>query len=239
MALIPKILIVGNVEANSPLWAFNFTQQRLSLVRETNPANTLQRWTESLPDLIILDIDSESEEFAIELITTLRNEAVLPILLLTSLRDEKFLLETYKAGVDECILKPISPSLFHAKVKVWLRHSWNIPLDTLDALRLGKFHLIPANRVLEVEGSDAIHLTNLELHLLYGLMGRPGQTVSTEELCQRVWRHAGEGDAATLKSLIYRLRQKIEADPANPRYILTVVGVGYQFVVKLTESKSY
>jgi DNA-binding response OmpR family regulator len=100
----------------------------------------------------------------------------------------------------------------------------------LDPLRVGSLHLDPSRHLLERAGREAVHLTNLELRLLYYLMGRPGHTVTTEELCQRVWAPTGESDVRTLKNLVYRLRHKIEEDPARPGYIRMVFGVGYQFV---------
>jgi len=141
------------------------------------------------------------------------------------------MLEAYEAGVDECILKPIHPALFHAKMKAWLRRSWTVSVDMFDSLSVGSFHLIPLDRVLELDNSGLIHLTNLELRLLYNLMGRPGRTVTTEELCQRVWGPSGGGNVATLKNLVYRLRHKIEKDPTHPHYVHTVAGVGYQLLV--------
>src|SRR5215208_7518688 len=126
MALIPKILIVSNLQTTSPLWALNVTQQRWDITLEPHPDKAIQRWAELLPDLVVCDIDSDS--LGINVITKLRDEAVLPILLLTSNRADKFLLEAYEAGVDECVLKPIHPSLFEAKLKAWLRRSSNVPL---------------------------------------------------------------------------------------------------------------
>ena len=227
MVFVPKILIASQL-ASSPLWAFDFTRQRLTVILERTPANVLKRWMNILPELIIFDLDTAA--LALELVSTLRAESILPILLLTAIRDEAFILDAYKAGVDECILKPINPLLFHAKVKAWLRRSWNIPMDMLDPLRVGGVYLDPSNRALELSGRGPVHLTNLEFRLLYYFMARPGRTVTTEELCQRVWAPADEADVKTLKNLIYRLRQKIETDPANPRSILTVTGVGYQFM---------
>ena len=184
MAFIPKILIVSNLQTTSPLWAFSVTQQRVNVILETDPGNTIRRWAEKLPDMVVFDIDSDA--LAIELIRKLRDEAVLPILLVTSHRSDEFLLEAYQAGVDECVLKPIHAALFQAKMKAWLRRSWSIPTDMLDSLRVGSFHLVPSNRSLELDDGDSIHLTNLEFRLLYYLMGRPGHTVTTKELCQRV-----------------------------------------------------
>src|SRR5688572_32015012 len=229
MAFIPRILIVSNLRTTLPLWAFNITQ-RLNVDLETNPANTIEHWAQKLPDMVVFDMDSES--LAIELIRKLREEAILPILLLTSIRSDTFMLEVYQAGVDECILKPIHPALFLAKIKAWLRRSWNVPVDMLDPLRVGSFHLIPLDRALQIDNSGPIHLTNLELRLLYYLMGRLDHTVTTEELCQRVWGPNGGGDVATLKNLVYRLRHKIEKNPTQPQYVHTVAGVGYQLLEK-------
>jgi len=79
-----------------------------------------------------------------------------------------------------------------------------------------------------LRNGGVVQLTNLELRLLYYLMNRPGQIVTTEELNQKVWGYTSEADNTMLKNVVYRLRRKIEADPANPLIIQTVVGVGYR-----------
>lgn len=228
MGFVPKILVVSDLQITSPLWAFTSTQQALEIILESNPANATQRWAETLPELIVLDLDSKS--LIIELVTKLRDEAVIPILLLTSIQSEKFMLEAYRAGVDEFILRPIHPSVFDAKLRAWLRRFHNLPAESLDSLRVGNFYLIPSNRSLQIGNFTPIHLTPLEFRLLYSLMIWPGRTVPTEELCRQVWGPAGEGDASALKNLIYRLRRKIEAHPAQPHTIRTIVGVGYSFI---------
>jgi two-component system, OmpR family, response regulator MtrA len=230
MASIQKILIVSDLQANSPLGGFNLTQQHWAITLESHPDKAIQRWAEILPDLIVCDIDSE--EISLEVVTRLRQEAVLPILLLTSYHSDKFLLEIYEAGVDECVFKPIQPLVFEAKMKAWLRRSSNVPVDVLETLKVDDLHLIPSDRAVVLDSREPIHLTNLELRLLYYLMGRPGRTLTTEELCQRVWSHHSIGDPATLKNLVYRVRRKIEADPTHPHYLHTVPGVGYRFIVK-------
>lgn len=230
MSLIPKILIVSNLQSTSPLWAFNITQQRWDITLEPDPVKAIPRWAEILPDLMICDIDSES--LGIALITQLRDESVLPILLFTSNRSDKFILEAYEAGVDEYVLKPIHPLIVEAKIKAWLRRSSNVPVDVLATIKVDDLQLIPSARTVILDDQAPIHLSNLELRLLYYLMDRPGRTLTTKELCQRVWSHHNIGDPSTLKKLIYRVRRKIEADPAHPQYLQTVAGVGYQFRVK-------
>ena len=75
-------------------------------------------------------------------------------------------------------------------------------------------------------------MTNLELRLLYCLMSQPGHAVTIEELNQRVWGYTAEADNTMLKNVVYRLRRKIEADPANPLIIQTVSGTGYRLAAE-------
>jgi len=77
-----------------------------------------------------------------------------------------------------------------------------------------------------------IRLTNLEFRLLYYLMNRPCFTVSIEEFNQQIWGYRSETDNTMLKNVIYRLRRKIEVDPAHPKIIETVAGVGYKMAVE-------
>jgi DNA-binding response OmpR family regulator len=227
LVLGPRVLIVSNQQTTGPLWAFSLQQQSLHVVLEADPSKTLQRCEMETPDLIILDI-SLPEAQTLDLVRSLRAEMITPILLLTPARAEEYIVEAYNAGVDDYMLKPVSPSLFNAKVKVWIRRSWSATTSTLDPVKIGGMHVFPSERLIIRDNGQPIHLTNLELRLFYYLMSRAGQTVTTEELNQRVWGYTGEVDNTMLKNVVYRLRRKIEADPANPQIIQTVAGVGYK-----------
>jgi two-component system response regulator VicR len=224
----PKILIVSNHQTTGPLWVFGLKQQNLDVILEPAPANAIQRWSEEVPDLIVFDINWP-EKLVLELLQKLRAETTVPIILLTPSRNEDFLIETYQAGVDETLVKPINPSLFLAKIQAWLRRAWTVPADTLDPLKVGKIQLLPSDHAVILEDGNLIRLTNLEFRLLYFLMSRAGRTATAEELIQRVWGYAGEADNTVLKNLIYRVRRKIEKDPASPAFIQTLPGLGYKF----------
>ena len=228
-AITPKVLIVSNTQNTGPLLLSGLQEMGLDVVMEPVPTNASQRWSAEIPDLVIFDAN-DPETQALELIKNLRREAAVPIILLTQFNTENFLLEAYTAGADECIVKPVSPLLFYAKVRVWLRRSWNVPADTLDPLRVGGFQLRPTDRTIILDDHDPIRLTNLELRLLYCLMSSAGQTITIEELNQRVWGYSNVADITMLKNVVYRLRRKIEKDPANPQVILNVTGVGYKLV---------
>ena len=229
LVLGPRVLIVSNQQTTGPLWVFSLQQQDLHVMLEADPSKTLQRCEMETPDLIILDI-SLPEAQTVDLIKSLRAEMTTAIILLTPPRSEENIIEAYKAGVDDYLIKPVSPSLFNAKVKVWLRRSWSATTNTLDPIKIGGMHIFPSERMIIRENGQPVHLTNLELRLLYYLVSRSGQTVTTEELNQRVWGYTGEVDNTMLKNVVYRLRRKIESDPANPLIIQTVTGVGYKLI---------
>ena len=229
LILGPRVLIVSNQQTTGPLWVFSLQQQDLHVMLEADPSKTLQRCEMETPDLIILDINLPEAQ-TLDLIKSLRAEMVIPILLLTPPRAEEYVIEAYKAGVDDYMIKPVSPSLFNAKVKVWLRRSWSATTNTLDPVKIGGMHVFPAERMLIRDNGQPVHLTNLELRLLYHLINRAGHTVTIEELNQRVWGYTGEVDNTMLKNVVYRLRKKIEVDPGNPLIIQTVTGVGYKLV---------
>jgi DNA-binding response OmpR family regulator len=226
----PKVLIVSNQQTTGPLWVFSLQQQKLQVALESEPSNTLARWEQDVPDLIILDINLP-ETATLELIRNMRAEMLIPIILLTPARGEDFMLEAYNAGVDDCMIEPVSPSLFQAKIKVWLRRSGSTS-TALNPLKVGPLQLFPSEKMILLKNGSAAPLTNLELRLLYCLMSQPGQIVTIEELNQRVWGYTAEADNTMLKNVVYRLRRKIEADPANPLIIQTVVGTGYKLAAE-------
>ena len=227
MALSPKILFISNGQTTVP-WALQFIKQYLQVVLESRPEQAFTRWADEAPDLIVIDIEP-IELLALRVVNELREQAVIPILLLGSSKTINFMLEAYEAGVDEYILKPVEPALLHAKIKAWLRRTWSIPVGMLDALKVGDIRFLPEERTLIMEGQPPIRMTNLELRLMYYLMSHAGRTITAEELCQRVWGSDRDVSKTTLKNVVYRLRLKLEPDPTHPQYIRTVSGVGYQF----------
>lgn len=230
LELLPKVLMVSNNRKTGPLLSMSLKhQQHLNVVVEPIPENAVNRFLIEIPDLIILDLTLD-DNILMELIKALRLETAIPILLLTTNRSEEFMVQAYEAGADECILKPIGPSLFHVKVNVWLRRCSTILAQALNTIKVGCIKLVPADKIVVLENGSQIRLTNLELRLLYSLMRQPGQAIPFEALIEQVWGSATGGDTVTLKNVVYRLRRKIEVNPANPTTVQTVAGVGYRFI---------
>ncbi len=176
---------------------------------------------------MIVDVASRNVN-GIQLCRDLREYTNTPLLLLTPINNESHSLEAYQAGVDDCIIKPISPALFLAKIKVWLRHSWAVQVENFGRLTIGDYALEPAKRQLWGPDGKNIRLSNLEFRALYLLMEHPNRPFASEEIIERVWGIYSQGNSALVKNVIYRLRKKIEPDSNEARHILTEAG-GYLF----------
>ena len=223
-----KVLLVSDDPEAGRIWAYVLGQRRLEITTARSAEDALKRWAEGGFDLVVIDVCT-SQLDGVGLCRRLRAEAIAPILLFTPRSDEAYILEAYRAGADECVVKPISPSLFLAKVNAWLRLSWAIATDTLDGLKAGDLCLDPARREVKNGSGSAVRLTSLEFRLLYLLMSHRGRILESDVIVDRVWGYTNCDESALLKNAIYRLRRKIENDPRQPHYIQTVAGIGYVF----------
>lgn len=223
-----KVLLVTDDAEIGRIWAYALGGMGLEVVLPGRAEEALDRWREEPLDLIVIDVHTPKFD-GVDLCRRLRAEAVNPILLLTPRTNEAYLLDAYQAGVDECIVKPIGPSLFLAKVRAWLRRSWTVPTEALDSLQAGDLRLEPARREVVIATGSVVKLTNLEFRLLHLLMSHRGQVLDSNVIIDRVWGYTGGGNSVLLKNVVYRLRRKIEPDPSQPRYIQTMAGEGYTF----------
>jgi len=222
-----RILIACDEPTTSRIWALCVTELNCQPLVANSVEQAVNVIEESSPDLIVIDVTARDVN-GIRMCNALREHATVPMLLLTPINNESHTLEAYQAGVDDCIIKPISPALFLAKVKVWLRRSWTVQVESLDKLTIGNYTLEPAKHHLLGSDGKKMHLSNLEFRVLYLLMNHPNQPFSNEEIIERVWGFYGAGNSALVKNVIYRLRKKIEPNPNVSRFIRTETG-GYLF----------
>ncbi len=222
------VLLVSNDRDTGGIWAYALRQKDLQVTLVTSAAEALARWTRDPCELVLIDVCGPDLD-GVELARRLRAGTVTPVVLFTHQHEEAHLLEAYHAGVDECVVKPVSPSLFLAKVHVWLRRCWSAPAHAQVDLESGALRLEASRQELSIGRAAPIRLTNLEFQVLYLLMSHQGQVLPTDLIVERVWGFTGEGNSALLKNVIYRLRRKIEPDPGQPRYLQTVGRQGYQF----------
>ena len=224
---VPKIFVVCDRTDTAPVWGFILRQQGLVVILETSLDKAVDHWSMEMPDLVVIDIDTTHQDPMV-LYKKFRAVSVAPILLFLPAHHETQILAAYAAGVDEVVVKPISPAIFLAKIVAWVRRSWTLPVDGLSLVNAGRHRLDPARRCLIDPAGVEIKLTNLEFRLLHLLMSRPAFVFSAEDIIQSIWGGFGNGDQVLLKNVVYRLRRKIEVDPGRPALLQTWQG-GYSF----------
>jgi DNA-binding response OmpR family regulator len=182
----------------------------------------------SRPDLVVLDLMLSGFD-GLEVMRRLRadQDARVPVILLTAKGEESDRVVGLRSGADDYIVKPFSPAELVARVDAVLRRARGNEAAAV-LLQFGDLEIDPRARSVAVAGRE-IELTQREFDLLQFLAGHPGQVFSRDQLMDRVWRLSFYTDATTVTVHIRRLRAKIEPDPASPRWIQTVWGVGYRF----------
>jgi len=223
-----SVLLVNDDPETGSIWAHALRQRQLEVELVSTSKEAYAARGLNIYDLVIINVYTTQLD-GISLVNELRTQGVVPILLFAYRSDEEYLLQAYKAGVDEYVSMPIGPRLFLAKVTAWLRRSWTVSADALDVLRVGAVQLDGKKREVVAPSGKAIKLSNLEFRVLHFLMSHYGQVVETDVLVERVWGYTESEGASLVKNVIYRLRQKIEPDPGHPRYIRQVSGLGYIF----------
>jgi two-component system response regulator ResD len=180
------------------------------------------------PDLIVLDIMLPGID-GLEVMRRVRfgDGPPIGVILLTAKGDEHDRIAGLHLGADDYVAKPFSPAELVARVDAVLRRTH--PRDEGEPpLVNGDLHIDAAARRVLVRGRE-VHLTQREFDLLLHFARHPGQVFTREQLMDAVWRFAFYTDTATVTVHVRRLRAKLEVDPAAPRRLQTVWGVGYRF----------
>jgi DNA-binding response OmpR family regulator len=228
MFKVNVLLVSNDLEAGEVL-AYGLKQRGLEVMLLDNAQQAIEQWrTDAYALAIVNECDSSLNGSV--LCEALRQEATLPILLLTHERNELYSLKAYQAGVNECITKPIGTRLLLAKVMTWLRCTGSVPTDSLSDVAVGGVRLEAGQRCLRLPGGRTVTLTNLEMRLLHLLMSHPGQVLEPATIVEHVWSYRGENNTDLLKHVVYRLRRKVEPDPTNPAFVQTMAGAGYAFI---------
>ncbi|GGN06175.1 DNA-binding response regulator [Thermus composti] len=176
------------------------------------------------PDLVVLDRGLPDLE-GLEVLKALRElDPLLPVLLLTGRADEESRVEGLLEGADDYLGKPFSLKEFLARIKALLRRA-----GKEGRRRFGPLELDLEGRKAYLEG-ELLHLSPTEMNLLLTLVQAPGRVFSRMELLERVWGPEFAGSERVVDAYVRLLRKKLKDDPLSPRFIETVVGVGYRFL---------
>jgi DNA-binding response OmpR family regulator len=179
------------------------------------------------PALVILDLGLPGLD-GLDVARALRKDSNVPLIMLTARVDEADRLIGLELGADDYVTKPFSPRELVARVRAVLRRSGAEHEPAAPPIVAGDVAVDPERRQVTVAGR-AVDLTPTEFDLLVVLARHPGRVFTRLELLDRVQGYAFEGYERTVDAHVKNLRQKIEPDPRQPRYLLTVFGVGYKF----------
>lgn len=181
------------------------------------------------PSLVILDLMLPGMN-GYEICQNIRIKSTIPILILSAKIDEFDKVKGLNLGADDYITKPFRPRELLARVNAQLRRSQVFNKENLEIIDIENIRIYTKEYKVEKNGRD-LDLSRNEFELLIFLSKNPRQVFSREQLYERIWGFDSYGDLNTVTVTINRLRQKIEDNPKNPKYILTVWGVGYKFEI--------
>lgn len=183
------------------------------------------------PDLIILDLglpDLDGQQF----ISRLREWSRIPIIVLSVRADETEKVAALDAGANDYVTKPFGISELMARIRVVLRDARQQAVKDQRLFESGGLRVDLSLREVTVDGHP-VHLTKKEYELLRLLIVSPGQVLTHQQILRAIWGPAQQEETHYLRVLLRQLRRKLDDDPANPRFIITVQGVGYRLAIPI------
>jgi len=229
-----RILIVEDEPGLLEGLTHNFQFEGYEVETAANGKDGLKSALKDKPDLVVLDL-MLPEKSGFDVLKEFRERnAATPVLILTARNFEADIVKGFDLGADDYVTKPFSVAELLARVRALLKRAPQADetgAQTPGTLTFGDVVMDLTNREVKKEGK-AIQLSFKEFELLKYLALRRGRTVSRDELLEEIWGVDVEAGVTTrtVDTHIAKLRQKLERDPATPRYILSVYGEGYKFV---------
>ena len=223
-----KILVADDDADLRALLNFTLYQAGFAVQLAQDGEHALQAFKEHAPDLLLLDVNMPKRD-GLEVCREIRKESAVPIMMLTVRDQEDDLVAALNCGADDFVSKPFSPRALLARIRSLARRA--DPLNSTDLVG-GKAHLDVARRSFRIGDAAPLRLSVMETKVVSQLLASPGRTVTAERLLLHLWGNSGGRERHTLKQLIYRLRKKLERDPADPQVLQTTPGSGYKLMVE-------
>jgi DNA-binding response OmpR family regulator len=229
----PHILVVDDDPQIRSLLNDYLTQNALRVSTAASGREAMQLLSEEMIDLVILDLRLKDED-GMTIARSLRERLAIPVIMLTGVREEADRVMGLELGADDYVTKPFSPRELVARIRTVLRRTKSAAPEAaqrreIRAYRFGEFELNLRTRRLKRLDGRLVNLTNGEINLLVALLAAPERILTRDQLLEASRVYDNEVYDRAIDIQVLRLRRKIEADPALPRYIVTERGVGYVF----------
>lgn len=224
-----RILVVDDEPNLVDLIRTTLEHQKYEVVEAADGAEGVAKVREELPDLVILDVMMPNLD-GFEALKRIREISTVPVLMLTVRASEADKVRGLELGADDYLAKPFGHRELLSRVKALLRRTQMAAPVPKSTIRIDDDLTIDFDRREVIARGETVRLRPTEYKLLYHLVTNAGRLLSHETLLTRVWGREYRDDPQLLRLYITYLRQKIEPDPAHPKYILNERGVGYRFV---------
>ena len=223
------VLVVDDEPRMVSFMRLNLELEGMRVSTATNGREAVDHVREEMPDVVLLDVMMPVMD-GFEALRRIRQFSQVPVLILTAKDEEEDRVRGLELGADDYIGKPFSHRELVSRIRAVLRRHYIAPVAPQTLIRVDDRLTIDfARREVLVDG-QRVNLRPTEYRLLYHLVQTAGYVQTHETLLAKVWGPEYRDESHYLRLYITYLRQKLEADPANPHYILTERGVGYRFV---------
>jgi len=225
-----RILVVDDEPRMIGFIRMNLELEGHQVIEAHNGLEALEAIRTKLPDVVLLDV-MMPELDGYETLRMLREFSSIPVIMLTAKGEENDRVYGLELGADDYISKPFGPRELSSRIRAVLRRA-TMPSSSPEqaVLQIDERLSIDFNRREAIVNDKPVKLRPTEYRLLYHLVENAGWTVPHDQLLAKVWGYEYRDEAHYVRLYVNYLRDKIEEDPANPRYILTERGVGYRFV---------
>ena len=222
---IQRILAVDDEESILKVVEFALTQAGYKVHTAGDAAGAEFLFPQVRPDLVILDIMLPGKS-GLDVARDLRAQSNVPIIMLSARGDDVDRILGLEFGADDYVTKPFSPRELVSRVKAILRRVGSVPEEKA-GLEIGELSIDTLSRQVQMAGMP-VHLTSSEYGILLHMARHPGAAFSRQAILTALWDESPVGDERAIDVHIHNMREKIEADPKNPTYLLTVRGYGYR-----------
>mgnify|MGYP003363032937 FL=1 len=224
-----RILVVDDEERIVRMIRLNLEHDGFTVIEANNGMQAINQVREKLPNLVILDVMMPGID-GYETLSLIRETSQVPVIMLTAKSEEEDRIYGLELGADDYITKPFSPRELVSRIKAVLRRTENRSPDEEDVIRVDdRLTLDFGKREIWLDG-ELVKLRPTEYRLLYHLVKNAGWVMTYDQILAKVWGYEYRDETHYVRLYVNYLRQKLEKDPANPKYILTERGVGYRFV---------